>query len=366
MGAEVVKVEAPDQQPEARGGFPYAEGESVIFMMTHRNKKSVTLNLKDPAGHRIFLDLVRRSDVLIQNLRPGVLERLKLGYEDLRQVNPGLIYTSVSGYGRTGPDAGRAGVDQVAIAATGLAATTMADASALPVALGTPICDYFAAMWAMQGTLSAYIWRRQTGLGQRVDASLLEAGLSLMIGPTAMHFHTPGHTGFRWSMNGPSEFLLAGDGRYVSVFASYPALWTRFVEAMAEPELGDNPKFSTRQARTANAGELRATLGRIFLRHPASHWVDLLRKAGVPAAVVNTIGEALRDPQIEATGMVQTQVHPKAGPIRVLGVAVKLSETPGRVRTAAPLLGEHTAEVLRELGVDDSRMEALRADAVIK
>lgn len=365
MGAEVIKVEAPDQKTEARGGFPYTGGESVIFMMTHRNKKSVTLDIKSAKGKAVFLDLIRTADVLVQNMRPGSLKRLGLGYEDLKAINPRLIYTSVSGYGRKGPDESRAGVDQVAIAATGLAATTMADAVTTPVALGTPVCDYMAAMWACHGTLCAYIARGKTGAGQAVDASLLEAGLSLMIGPTAMHFHHPGYTGYQTWINGPSEFILAGDNRYVSVFASYPALWERFKNALQRPEISDNPLFKTRDQRTKNVVELRRVVRAIFAEQPAQHWIDLLSTAGVPVSLVNTIGETLEHPQVEALGIVKSYDHPTAGPIRLLGVPVTLSETPGGIRTSAPLLGEHTAQVLEQLGISAAELRELQADSVI-
>jgi len=365
MGAEVIKVESPDQKTEARGGFPYIGGESVIFMMTHRNKKSVAIDIKSQRGRTIFLELVRTADALIQNMRPGALKRLGLAYDDLKAINPRLIYTSVSGYGRTGPDANQAGVDQVAIAATGLAATTMADAVDTPVALGTPVCDYMAAMWACHGTLCAYIARGKTGAGQQVDASLLEAGLSLMIGPTAMHFHNPGYTGYQTWINGPSEFILAGDQRFVSVFASYPALWDRFVSALQEKELSDNPLFKTRDQRTKNVKELRAALRRIFSKYPAKHWVKLLSEAGVPVSLVNTIGEALDNPQVIALDLMQEQEHPTAGTIRVLSVPVTLSETPGRIRTPAPLLGEHTAEVLTSLSISENELRDLQKDAIV-
>jgi crotonobetainyl-CoA:carnitine CoA-transferase CaiB-like acyl-CoA transferase len=365
MGAEVIKVESPDQKTEARGGFPYIAGESVIFMMTHRNKKSVTIDIKSARGRAVFLDLVRTADALVQNLRPGALKKLGLDYDSLKTINPKLIYTSVSGYGRAGPDANKAGVDQVAIAATGLAATTMADAVATPVALGTPVCDYMAAMWACHGTLCAYIARSKTGKGQKVDASLIEAGLSLMIGPTAMHFHNENYTGYQTWINGPSEFILAGDGRYVSVFASYPALWERFVAALQENELSDNPRFKTRDQRTKNVKELRAVLRAIFAKKPSSHWVKLLSDASVPVSLVNTIGETLESPQVRALDMVHEQEHPTAGKIRVLGVPVALSETPGRIRTPAPLLGEHTDEVLRSLNLSEEDVDALRRDGIV-
>lgn len=349
MGAEVIKVEAPDQDPESRGNSPYVAGESVIFMMINRNKKSITLNLKEANGYELFLDLVRDSDVLIQNMRPGTLERLRLGYEDLKAVNPALIYTSVSGFGRSGPDANLPGVDQIAVAITGLAATTMAEATTHPGILGAPVCDMTAGMLACHGTLCAYIWQQKTGLGQRVDASLLEAGLSLMINPVAKHFHTAGYTGLKTAYNGAAEFLLAADKKYVSIFASYPALWGRLVKALQVESLSEDPRFKTRELRTANAKELGEVLAEIFATKPSHYWVALLYEAGVPVSAVNTISEALRDPQVRATGMLQEHAHPNAGPIHLLGVAVKLSATPGGIRTPAPLLGQDTEEVLRRL-----------------
>jgi crotonobetainyl-CoA:carnitine CoA-transferase CaiB-like acyl-CoA transferase len=365
MGADVIKVESPSQPPEARGGFPYAAGESVIFMMTHRNKKSVTLDLKDPRGLAAFRKLIETADVLIQNMRPGTMEKLGCSFENLRAVNPGLIYTSVSGFGPTGPDAKRAGVDQAAIAMSGLAATTMADPLSKPIALGTPICDYMAAMWACHGTLCAYIARRQTGRGQKVDSSLLGAGVSMMIGPTAMTYHTADYTGLKTPINGPSEFFLAADQRWVAVFASYPALWDRFVEAMDLPEVAADERFKTRQGRTANARQLAELLAPVFAGKTCREWVALLSRAGVPASAVNTIGETFEEPQVKALDLLKTVDHPTAGPVRVIATPVELSETPASVRTAAPLLGQDTNTVLRSLSFSDAEIGDLRKHKVI-
>ena len=349
MGAEVIKIEQPDQDGESRGGAPYVSGESVIFMMTNRNKKSVALNLKEPDDHRAFLELVRNADVLVQNMRPGALERLGLGYEDLKVVNPGLIYTSVSGFGRVGPDADVAGVDQIIVALIGLAATTMDNTDSLPRTIGAPVCDIMAAMWACQGTLCAYVWRQKTGVGQRVDASLLEAGLSVLINPIAKHFYTPGYTGLKTPFNGASEFLLTADKKYISLFASYPPLWDRLSKALQSKSISENPRFKTRESRTANAKELATVLAKIFEDKSSHDWLELLREAGVPAARVNTIGEALQDKQVKASRMLQMQEHPRAGSIPLLDVPVKLSATPGRIRSPSPALGEHTTEVLNKL-----------------
>lgn len=366
MGAEVIKLESPRQEPEARGGYPYVGGESVIFMMLHRNKKSVTLDLKQAAGKAIFLDLVRSADIIIQNFRPGVMEKLGLGYEVLKGVNPAVVYASLSGYGNTGPKANFPGVNMIALAESGLASTTIHDGRA-PTPLGYALCDVVASMWASTGILSAYVRRLKTGQGQQVDMSLLEAGISLMYSPVAMHDHVKGDwsgSNSRNDGNAPSGFFKTSDGTYFTVFASYPALWDRFVEAMGLQHLREDPRFSGRDVRTSNAKALHAILGEIFLTQPTDHWVKLLVDAGVPAAPVNDVARMVQDPQVLAREMIVEQEHPTAGKIRVVGVPVKLSETPGAVRTPAPLLGEHTAEVLTGLGHGD-RLESLKANEVI-
>ena len=366
MGAEVIKIESPRQEIEARGGYPYVANESVIFMMLHRNKKSVTLDLKQAAGKEIFLDLVRSADILIQNFRPGVMEKLGLTYDKLKAVNPALVYASLSGFGNTGPKAGLPGVNMIALAASGLASTTIFD-DRPPVPLGYALCDIVAAMWASHGILSAYVRRLKTGQGQEVETSLLEAGVSLMFSPVAMHYHVKGDWSARNSRNdgnAPSGFFMCSDRTYVTVFASYPALWDRFVELMGLQHLAQDPRFGTRDERTTNAGELHKILAGIFITKPTDHWVELLVKGGVPASPVNDVGRMIEDEQIRARQMIVEQQHPTAGTIHVVGVPVKLSETPGAVRTPAPLLGEHTEEVVRGLGHGE-KLESLRRDGVI-
>lgn len=366
MGAEVIKVENPRQKTEARGGYPYVNGESVLFMMLHRNKKSVTIDLKQPAGKEVFIDLVRTADILIQNFRPGLMDKLGLTYDALKIVNPALVYASLSGYGNTGPRSMLAGVNMIALAESGLAASTIID-DLPPVPMGYALCDVVASMWASHGIQSAYIRRLKTGRGQHVDMSLLEAGISLMASPIAQHFHVKGdwlaQTG-RNDANAPSGFFRCSDGAYVTVFASYPALWERFVDAMDVRYLAEDPRFATRDARTAHADALHDIIAPLYRAHPVRYWVDLLVKAGVPASQVNNVGEMVVDEQVSAREMIVKQQHPTAGEINVIGVPVKLSETPGSVRTPAPLLGEHTAEILSALGYAD-RLSALRQDGVI-
>jgi len=366
MGAEVIKIESPRQTTEARGGSPYAAGESVIFMMIHRNKKSVTLDLKQAAGKEILLDLVRSADILIQNFRPGVMDKLGLTYERLKEINPALVYASLSGFGKTGPKADHPGVNMIALAESGLASTTIHDDQP-PVPLGYALCDIVAAMWASHGVLSAYVRRLKTGKGQEVDTSLLEAGVSLMVSPVAQHYHAKGdwvsQTG-RNDNNAPSGFFLCADGTYLTVFASYPALWDHFMEAMGLQHLAVEPRFATRDQRTVNAGALHDILAKIYITKPTDYWVKLLVNAGVPAAPVNSVGRMVKDEQVVARDMIVEQQHPTAGRIHVVGVPVKLSDTPGGVRTPAPLLGEHTDEVLSGLGYG-VELESLRRSGVI-
>ena len=366
MGAEVIKIESPRQKTEARGGYPYAGGESVLFMMLHRNKKSVTLDLKQAAGKKIFFDLVRSADVLIQNFRPGVMEKLGVDYPKLHEINPALVYATLSGFGKTGPKAELPGVNMIALALSGLASTTIIDDQP-PVPFGYALCDVVASMWASHGILSAYIRRLKTGKGQEVDMSLVEAGISLMFSPVAQHYHVEGNwlaqTG-RNDSNAPSGFFKTADGTYLTVFASYPALWDRFVAAMKLQHLTSDPRFGTRKQRTEHADELHEIIAKIFLTQPTDYWVELLNAEGVPASPVNTVGRMVEDAQVIARQMIVEQQHPTAGKIRVVGVPVKLSETPGGVRTPAPLLGENTAEILGELGYGDD-METLKRDGVI-
>jgi len=366
MGAEVIKIENPKQKTEARGGYPYVANESVIFLMLHRNKKSVTLDLKSPTGREILLDLVKTADIVIQNFRPGLMKKLRLTYDDMRKVNPRLIYASLSGYGNTGPKAEWPGVNMIALAESGLAATTI-DGENPPVPLGYALCDVVASMWASTGILSAYVRAIKTGKGQEVDMSLLEAGISLMMSPVAQHFHVKGdwvkQTGHTDS-NAPSGFFRCSDGLFLTVFASYPALWDRFVEVMNLQHLKADERFATRDARTVNARALHDIIGPIYAQKPVDHWVELLVNAGVPAAPVNTVDRMIEDPQVIAREMIVKQQHPTAGEISVVGVPVKLSETPGSVRTPAPLLGQHTNEVLTALGCGE-RLESLKKQGVI-
>lgn len=365
LGAEVIKVEAPLQDPESRGGFPYVGGESVPFMMLHRNKKSLTVDLKTDEGKQIFYDLAASSDVVIQNFRPGVVQKLGVSYEELREVNPALIYASISGFGTWGPYADHAGVNMIAQAASGLTATTMGDGRP-PIPLGTALCDIVAAMWAGYGVVAALRERELTGRGQHIDSSLVEAGLSLMMGPMATDvFASESARSYgRTDGNAPSGFFEAADGVYVAVFASYPALWTKFIKAVDMEHLNDEDRFAARDARSTHADALHDVLRQVFKTRPSGEWVDLLERAGVPVAPVEGVGRVLNKPYVQDRGSVVNVDHPTAGVVPLLRLPVRLSETPAKVVRAAPLLGEHTDAVLRSIGLGD-KLESLRSAGII-
>ena len=253
----------------------------------------------------------------------------------------------------------------IALAESGLASTTITEGRA-PVPLGYALCDVVASMWAAFGILAAYIHREKTGEGQEVDMSLFEAGLSLMFSPVAMHFYAKGDWAARNrrnDANAPAGFFMTKDGSYVAVFASYPALWDRFIAVMNLQHLAKDPRFATRKERTANSLALHEVIGELFMKEDTQHWVDLFNKAGVPAAPVNNVGQVLKNDQALARDMIVEQDHPTAGKLTVVGVPVKLSSTPGGVNTPAPLLGENTDEIISALGHAD-RLQSLKEAGV--
>lgn len=367
MGADVIKVENPGQHPESRGGPPYAKGESMIFVLTHRNKRSLTLNLKDPRGRDILLRLAQDADVLVQNFRPGALEKMGLGYEALRHVNPHLVYCSVSGFGQTGPYAGQGATDNIAQGYSGILSVT-GRRDGPPVSPGAPLSDMGTAMYATYGILSAYYHRLRTGEGQHVDACLLETSVSWMVSPVASYYahgEIARPVGLSTRGNSPAGAYQTADGTYVAVFASYPLLWERFYKALGLDHLAANPRFASREQRTAHRDELDEEMRKLFRTKSSAEWLDLMNRAGVPCGPVNTIDKVFADAHIAAHEMLVEQQHATIGPVRVLGVPVKLSRTPGAVRSPAPLLGQHTAEILGSLGYGADAIEALKEEGVV-
>lgn len=366
LGAEVIKVErAPDGDDTRRSVPPEIEGESAAFMMMNRNKRGIVLDLKKERGREVLLRLVDGADVLIENYRRGTMERLGLGYESvLKARNPRLVYCAVSGWGRSGPWADRAGFDLVAQGVSGLMSITGEGPGRPPVKVGAPVTDITAGILAALGVVAALIQRERTGEGQMVDTSLLEGGVVHTYWHSAITFATgisPGPMGSAHPLNAPYQAFRTADG-WINVGAANQANWLRLVRALEAPHLAEDPRFSTNADRMRHLKELEAELTAIFETRTTAAWLRILDEAGVPAGPVLTIAEMHDHPQVRARRMVVDVPHTKLGSQRTLGCPVKFSAAESGPVRGAPLLGEHTREVLAELGYTREEIEALLAE----
>ncbi len=364
MGADVIKVEKTSGGDDTRRFTPPdIEGESAAFMMMNRNKRGIAVDLKTPEGKEILKRLLRDADVVIENFRKGTMERLGLGYEELRSSNPGLIYCEVSGFGRTGPYADRAGFDLVAQGMSGLMAITGEGSGRPPVKVGAPISDITAGIIAAMGVVAAYVNRLKTGNGQKVDTSLFEAGITHTYWQSAICFatgETPEPLGSAHPLNAPYQAFKASDG-YINVGAANQANWERLLDAMDALELGDDPRFSTNADRMINRAELEVVLNERFASRTVAEWLERFEAVGLPAGPVLSIAQMHEDPQALAREIVTAVDHPVAGSVKTIGHPIRFSETPGGPVTGAPLLGQHTREVLKEAGYDDAAIDSFVA-----
>ncbi len=365
LGADVIKVEAPGGDT-TRGMTGSRGTESPGFWSINRNKRGIVLNLKEPRAQEVFRRLAGRSDILVENYRPGVLGALGLGYEDLRQLNPALVYASISGFGGSGPYARRGGFDLVAQGMSGIMSVT-GEAGRPPVKCGIPITDLGAGLLALQAILAAYVHRLKTGEGQLVDTSLLEAGVALSVWESAQYLSgggVPQPLGSAHRMFAPYQGVRCADG-YITLGAANARSWERLAHAIGRPELLERAEYRSAEGRVESRLRLAEEIETVTTTRPRAHWLRVLDEAGVPCGPILDYEEVFADPQVRERGLVQEVEHPTAGRIRVVGPAVKLSETPARVRRPSPLLGEHTREVLREIGFGDEEIRALAADGVV-
>lgn len=364
MGADVIKVEkTPGGDDTRRMVPPEVDGESAAFMILNRNKRGTAINLKSAAGKGVVRRLLSSADVVIENYRVGTMERLGLGYESLRQQNPGLIYCQITGFGRTGPYADRPGFDLIAQGMSGLMSVTGEGAGRPPIKAGVPVGDISAGMLAAIGVLAAYIHRLKTGEGQLVDTSLLEGSIVNTAWVSAIFLATgisPQAIGSAHPMAAPYQALQTADG-WINIGAANQANWLRLVEVIETPELAQDTRFIDNAARMQNLPALIEILSEKLIKRNAADWLARLEVVGVPASPVLSIGEMLADPQVIARDMVVEVEHSRLGHTRALGSPVKFSDTPTRIKRGAPLLGEHTREILSEYGYEDSEIEALAA-----
>jgi crotonobetainyl-CoA:carnitine CoA-transferase CaiB-like acyl-CoA transferase len=361
MGADVIKVEPPEGDSTRRSlGFRMRGEDTAAFLAVNRNKRSLTLDLKSADHRAIFHRLVRDADVVLENYRPGVAARLGADWETLEALNPRLIYASVSGFGQTGPYAQRPGYDLIAQGLSGVMSVT-GEPGGDPVKCGIPIGDLSAGLFCAVAILSAVIARERTGRGQQIDTSLFEGALALSIWETAELWATgrvPEPLGSAHRLTAPYQALRTRDG-HVTVGGNNQRLWERLCAAVGRPELVDDPRFASNDERMANRSELVAELEAAMAARDTGDWVATLSEAGVPCGPIHDYRQVFEDPHTQAREMEVQLEHPVEGTIRALGIPVKLSDTPGSIRRPAPLLGEHTAEVLREAGFSDAEIAAL-------
>jgi len=368
MGAEVIKVEKIDGGDDTRRMLPPdINGEPAAFMMMNRNKRGIALDLKHPRGKEVLKKLVAKADALIENYRHDTMQRLGLGYEALRDINPGLIYCEISGFGRSGPWAEQGGFDLVAQGMSGLMAITGEGPGRAPVKVGAPVTDITAGILAAMGVCAAYAHKLKTGEGQRVDTSLFEAGITHTYWQSAIAFATgvsPGPLGSAHPLSAPYQAFPTKDG-WINLGASNQRLWLKFVELLDDPELAADPRFKDNAGRMGNLPALVEALTVHFKKRTTAEWLDLLEKAGIPAGPVLSIREMHAHPQTIAREMVPELEHPVAGKVQTIGLPVKFSKTPGKVAAPAPLHGQHTREVLAELGYGEAEIDSLIAERAV-
>ncbi|GAA4881888.1 CaiB/BaiF CoA transferase family protein [Pseudonocardia benzenivorans] len=367
-GADVVKIERPGTGDESRHMAPFVNGESYPSAMPNRNKRSLALDLSREEGRAVARDLVARADVVVENFRPGVMARLGLDYAAARALNPDVVYCSVTGFGQTGPESHRAGFDIIAQGMTGFLRMT-GEPGGEPAKFGVAVNDLVAGMTAATAVLAAYIRRLREGGGQYIDVALVDAGLALTVWEAGAWWgngEEPRPEGSRHRLNAPYQAFRTQDG-YVTVGANNDRLWQRLCDDVLErPDLRDRPEYKDARDRPRHVDQLTAELQEILSTRPTAHWVAALDRAGVPGGPVLTYSEALAQAQVAAREMVLDVTHPVIGPMHALGVPAKMSETPASVRTPAPLLGQHSREVLRGLGRTDAEIDALVADGVVE
>ncbi len=368
MGADVIKIEPGDGGDQARRaqGFKLRGDDSLGFINMNRNKRSVVLNLKSEPGRKVFHRLVETADILVENYRPGATARLGIDYQTLKAINPRLIYASISGFGQTGPWAGRPGFDMIAQAMAGVMSIT-GHPNQPPTKAGVPLADIGCALFAVYAILSALIGATRTGEGQYIDASLFDAAIAFGVWDITDYWGTgrvPGPLGTGHRMNAPYQAVRASDDYFV-IGAGSARLWETLCAAIGRSELLADRRFTTVADRLANRLVLIEELEKTFVTRPSAEWIELLLDAGVPAGPILDYAEALGSEHARVRENVIEIDHPVEGKVKSIGFPVKLSRTKQRVRRHPPLLGEHTDEILAELGYDDEARGALRRNGAV-
>ena len=367
MGAEVIKVEEPGKGDDTRGWPPFSGGEATYFLSVNRNKKSLTLNMKAPDGQAILRKLAAKADVVLENFRPGTMERLGFGYEALRKLNPRLIYCSISGFGESGPEASRPGYDLIVQGESGVMDLT-GFPDGPPVKVGNSVADLVSGMAAAHGVTLALLARARTGKGQKVEIGMLDVMASLLTYQAGLYWNGGGRPARRGNQHPsivPYEVFQAQDA-YMTLGVANNSLFDRMCRAIGREELAKDPRFDSEANRVTNREVLVPLLNSIFSTRPASDWLKRLDEAGVPAGRIKTVAEVCESEHLRARGMFVSLSHPKAGAVTAMGVPIRLWDTPGAAQAPAPLLGQHTDEILTGLlRIPRAKVDKLRADSVV-
>ncbi|HEY7520670.1 MAG TPA: CoA transferase [Methylomirabilota bacterium] len=367
MGAEVIKVEEPGKGDDTRGWPPFAGGESTYFMSVNRNKKSITLNLKAPEGREILKKLARKSDVLLENFRSGTMEKLGLGYATLARLNPRLVYCAISGFGESGPESHRGGYDLIVQAESGVMDLT-GFADGPPVKVGNSIADLVAGMSGAHGVTLALLARQRTRRGQKVEVAMLDVMAALLTYQAGMYLNAgrrPARRGNEHPSIVPYEVFKAADS-YLALGVANDSLWERCCAALERPDLVKDPRYASVASRVENRATLVPLLNQVLGARPADDWMKRLEAVGVPAGRIRTVPEVCESEHLRARGMLVALPHARAGTVKMMGVPIRLHGTPGKARTAAPVLGADTDTVLtRVLGLRRADVERLRKGGVL-
>ncbi len=367
LGAEVIKIERPDGGDDTRAYPPFQNGESAYFMSLNRGKKSVTLNLKHPKGKEILKELAKKSDILVENFKAGTMDKLGLGYENLRKVNPRLIFAASSGFGQTGPYSNRPAYDLIIQGMGGMMSVTGPDEKT-PTKVGSSVADIFAGLVTVIGSMAALNARNTTGRGQLVDVAMLDCMVAVLENAVSRYLvsgEIPHPIGNRHPSIAPFSTLATSDGA-MNVAVGNDEIWKRMCAVLGMQEYVKDPRFADNTARVANFRDLKKILEDKTVKNTSEYWLGEFEKVNVPSGPINDMAHVVTDPQVLSRKMIVDVLHPVAGAMKIPGVPIKFSETPAEISAPAPLLGQHTDEVLAlRLGLSPEEIGSLRKEGVL-